>query len=101
VTEHFGVRVQAGSKNGLRLKRENYARINKRRSKWIPREMAPELWDATAHIYEDDEHRFYTDEWCEKHRSLALQNFTSSVTTSRDTTQESPEGSTPTFSNTA
>lgn len=72
---HFGVRVQRGSKNGLRLVREEYARINKRSSFHVPRELHPAYWDARAGDFDDDEHRFYTDEWCEHQREEALENF--------------------------
>lgn len=73
--EHFGVNVKAGPKNGLRLERGQYARINKRNSTWVEREIDPERWDATASIYEDEDHRFYTDEWCERWQARALENF--------------------------
>lgn len=72
---HFGVNVRAGSKYGLRIERESYAVINKRSSTRFPRERAPELWDALDHIYEDEDHRFHTDAWCEEQQALALENY--------------------------
>lgn len=72
---HFGVNVRAGSKYGLRIERESYAVINKRSSTRFPRERAPELWDALDHIYEDEDHRLYTDAWCEEQQAQALENY--------------------------
>lgn len=75
IVEHFGVKVIEGPKNGLRLKRENYARINKRNSTKIDRDEMPNLWAASAFMYEDDDHIFYTDEFCERYQRDALLNF--------------------------
>ena len=73
---HFGLKVRSVRGLGLRMTREDYARINKRSSmdRW-PREMNPELWDGLDHIYEDPEHRIYTDEWCAQNQQQALENF--------------------------
>ncbi|MFD6699820.1 MULTISPECIES: hypothetical protein [unclassified Microbacterium] len=73
---HFGIKVRASQKYGLRLVRDEYARINKRSS--MPRrtrEMDPEFWDYVDERYEDAEHRIYTDEWCEAERVRALENY--------------------------
>lgn len=73
---HFGVKVRSARGFGLRISRDTYARINKRSS--MPRQYReddPERWDALDSVYEDDEHRFYTDEWCEEHQELALTNY--------------------------
>lgn len=73
---HFGGPVRSNRGLGLRLSRDTYATINKRSSspRWS-REDDPELWDAIDWAYEDPEHRFHTDEWCEQQRELALANF--------------------------
>ena len=72
---HFGLVVRAGSKYGLKIDRDTYATINKRSSTHFPRERAPKLWDALSDAYEDEDHRFMTDEWCEAHQARALENF--------------------------
>lgn len=72
---HFGLSVRAGSKYGLKIDRDTYATINKRSSTYFPRERAPKLWDALSDVYEDEDHRFMTDEWCEAHQARALENF--------------------------
>jgi len=66
MTLHLGVRVRPG-KRGLKLTREQYALINKRNSL---RKFAS-MKDA----YEDEEGKYYTDEWCKKHRENCLKNF--------------------------
>lgn len=73
---HFGTAVRSHFGLGLRISRETYATINKRSSlpRW-QREDNPELWDSLDWSYEDVEHRFHSDEWCEEHRERALQNF--------------------------
>lgn len=73
--EHFGVKVRSGSKYGLHIDRVTYAQINKRSSFYFTREQNPALWDSLADIYEDENHRFYTDEWCEIEQADALENF--------------------------
>lgn len=73
--EHFGVVVRAGQKYGLRIDRATYAPINKRSSITLPREYDPELWDSVADQFDDDEHRFYTDEHCALLQRNALHNF--------------------------
>ncbi|WP_295825143.1 hypothetical protein [uncultured Microbacterium sp.] len=72
---HFGVNVRAGSKHGLRISRDTYARINKRSSIYWSREDNPTLWDAVDENYEDAEHRILTDKWCQQHQAKALENF--------------------------
>lgn len=74
-TTHFGVRVQRGSKYGLRLARDEYAQINKQSSSYWRRDLNPALWDALDGNYEDADHRVYTDTWCEAQRERALRNF--------------------------
>lgn len=59
---HFGLNVRAGSKPGLRVDRDTYATINKRSSTYFPRERASELWDSLSDAYDDEDHRFMTDE---------------------------------------
>lgn len=73
---HFGIAVRARRPYGLRIDRDSYARINKRSSTYLRREDAdPEFWEALSSIYEDEEHRILTDEWCESHQARALENF--------------------------
>lgn len=72
---HFGIPVRATRGLSLRMTRDTYARINKRSSTYVPREVDPELWDATHDLYEDPEHRFYTDEFCARMQTQALRNF--------------------------
>jgi len=72
---HFGVTVKPGSKYGLNISRQTYATINKRNSRFVPREADPELWERESTIFEDPGHLFYTDQWCEKHQRKALENF--------------------------
>lgn len=61
---HFGLKVLDG-KFGLKLTRDKYAIINKKNS----------LCKFNSIKYEDDEGKFYTDEWCEEHRKDCLQNY--------------------------
>lgn len=75
VAIHFGVRVQSGAKQGLRIDRDKYAQINKRSSSYWRRDQAPELWDSLDEYYEDDEHRVLTDSWCIEQQERALRNF--------------------------
>ena len=75
-TVHFGLKVRGGHRHGLRIERDTYAQIDKHPSRHLKREtVAPEFWDGVADVYEDDEHRIYTDAWCIEHRARALQNF--------------------------
>jgi hypothetical protein len=73
---HFGTAVRSHFGLGLRISRDTYATINNRSSlpRWH-REDNPELWDSLDWSYEDAEHLFHSDEWCEEHRERALQNF--------------------------
>lgn len=73
---HFGITVRGSRALGLRLSRDTYARINKRSSFYVRREDYPGgLWEQLDGIYDDPEHRFYTDAWCEAERERALANF--------------------------
>ncbi|CAH0144477.1 hypothetical protein SRABI98_00625 [Microbacterium sp. Bi98] len=80
---HFGTAVRSHFGLGLRISRETYATINKRSSlpRWR-REDNPELWDSLDWSYEDAEHSFHSDEWCEEHRERALQSFDLNMRTS-------------------
>jgi hypothetical protein len=72
---HFGERLRA-SKYSHRLKRDEYALPNKANSSWYPREMYGEaMWAAQSWMYEDEDHRVYTDEFCSRWREAALENF--------------------------
>lgn len=73
---HFGLKVRASQKFGLRIDRDTYARINKRSSRPRSfREFDPEKWDSVDSRYEDAEHRVYTDEWCAKYQAWARANY--------------------------
>lgn len=74
--DHFGGTVRSLRGLGLKISRENYATINKRSTapRWS-REEDPVLWDSLDHIFEDDEHRILTDEWCKEQREQALMNY--------------------------
>lgn len=72
---HFGLNVRGGSRHGLHIDRDTYASINKRSSTHFPKELNPALWDAIDDYYEDEGHRFHTDEWCTAHQSRSLENF--------------------------
>lgn len=73
---HFGLTVRAGSRNGLRIDRETYARINKRSSTYMrPEQVSPEIWDWLSEGYEDEGHRIRTDGWCEAQQARALENY--------------------------
>lgn len=63
---HFGVRVLPG-KRGLKLTREKYAMINKRNSLG--------KFESMLDAYEDEDGKFYTDEWCLEHQDNCLKNF--------------------------
>lgn len=72
---HFGLEVRQGAKYGLRLNRATYATINKVASVTSLKEQNLERWEREAKWFEDSEHRIYTDEWCERQRKAALENF--------------------------
>lgn len=72
---HFELKVRGSRQLGLRMSRETYARINKRSSFYWHREDDPALWDRISYRFEDDDHRFYTDEWCTQLQERALANF--------------------------
>ncbi len=64
--EHFGVTVRPG-KYGLNLSRETYAIINNKNSLG--------KLESTKDCYADAEGKYYTDDWCQKHRADCLKNF--------------------------
>ncbi|WP_285117283.1 GIY-YIG nuclease family protein [Leifsonia sp. fls2-241-R2A-40a] len=73
--EHLGERVRAG-KYGFRLTRDVYAVPSKRNTKPIPREfVSDEMWEEMSEIYEDDDHRIYTDAWVAEWHDAVLENF--------------------------
>lgn len=73
---HFGVRVQRGSVYGLRIDRATYARINKRSSTPIPRELLSEAaWARRGRDFDDEDQLVRSDEWCAWHQARALENF--------------------------
>ncbi len=72
---HFGIPVRATRGLSLRMTRDTYARINKRSSTYLPREVDPKLWDATHDLYDDPDHRIYTDEFCATMQERVLANF--------------------------
>lgn len=75
VLTHFGVRVQSGSRHGLRIERATYATINKRSSVYAKREWyTVKEWESASRFFEDDDHRIYTDEWCAAQQEAALRN---------------------------
>lgn len=61
---HFGVKILEG-KRGLKLTRENYAVVNNKNS--LPR--------FSMDIYDDEEGRLYSDEWCVKQLADSLRNY--------------------------
>lgn len=72
---HFGERLRV-SPLGFRLVREEYALPSRTNTTWEPRELRGDaLWAAHAWIYEDEDHRRYSDEYCERQRAAALENF--------------------------
>lgn len=73
---HLGVPIPRGRIYGPRISRETYATINKRSTTRIPRKYCTdEYWAYCDQFYDDPEHRFSTDEWCQEHREAALENF--------------------------
>ncbi|MDT0168880.1 hypothetical protein [Pseudarthrobacter sp. BRE9] len=73
--KHFGETLRS-SKSSYRLKRHEYALPNKKNTLWRAREhYSEEAWDAEAWMYEDEDHRVYSDHFCELYRAAALQNF--------------------------
>jgi len=73
---HFGLQVRSGRKYGLRLRRDEYAPINKRSSLYEAQEFtSPTSRELTDRYFEDEERRIYTDEYCEFMRDCALRNF--------------------------
>lgn len=77
VTEglHFGEVVNPG-KYGARLTRELYAIPNKKAYNRPRRELFSDaMWEREAWAFEDEDHKTYTDEYCELQRAAALENF--------------------------
>lgn len=73
--KHFGETLRA-SRYSHRLKRDEYALPNKTNTTWLPREMcSEEQWAAHAWMYEDEDHRIYSDDFCALQREAALENF--------------------------
>ncbi|TSE15049.1 GIY-YIG nuclease family protein [Arthrobacter sp. KBS0703] len=73
--EHFGELIRPG-KYGHCLTREMYALVNKKSSTRIPEHiMTDELRAYLAPHYEDAELTIRTDEFCRRHREMALENF--------------------------
>ena len=72
---HFGVTVKLGPKYGLNISRQTYESITKRTSTFVAREEDPEHWDKQSAMFDDSDHLFYTDEWCDRHQLAALENF--------------------------
>ncbi|WP_285117308.1 GIY-YIG nuclease family protein [Leifsonia sp. fls2-241-R2A-40a] len=75
VVDHFGERIRRG-KYGFRLTRDTYAIVNKKPSVYFSREeMSPAQWEALSSIYEHEDHRILSDEFCARNRAQALENF--------------------------
>ncbi len=66
--QHLGTIIKS-SKYGFKLNRDNYAIINKRNSLFC----SPKL--KLINAYEDENGKYYTDEWCNKYCKLCLINF--------------------------
>jgi hypothetical protein len=67
--KHFGVTVRNTDK-GLKLERNKYANINKKRSLGID-----PFIDKYPDKYEDLEGTLYSDEWCKNHYERCMKNF--------------------------
>jgi hypothetical protein len=73
--EHFGELIRPG-KYGHHLTREKYAMVNKKSSTRIPEYLlTDELRALLSKHYEDVEMTIHTDEFCSRHREMALENF--------------------------
>lgn len=73
--KHFGETLRA-SKYSHRLKRDEYALPNKTNTTRLPREyFTEEQWEAHAWMYEDDDHRICSDEFCRLQHEAALETF--------------------------
>ena len=75
---HFGVLIKK-SQNNL-ISRDNYATIDKRNSRWEPQKVKfwKEVYKTPEELhkrFEDDECKFHSDVWCEKHRIACLTNY--------------------------
>jgi hypothetical protein len=81
--EHFGELIRPG-KYGHRLTREMYAMVNKKSSTRIPEYLlTDELRALLSKHYEDAEMTIHTDEFCSRHREMALKNFDLNITRQR------------------
>ncbi len=75
VVDHFGERVRRG-KYGYRLSRETYAIVNKKPSVYIPRDaVSPQTWEELSWMFEDEDHRVLSNDFCDRNRAQALENF--------------------------
>ncbi|MCP1415430.1 GIY-YIG nuclease family protein [Paenarthrobacter sp. A20] len=73
--KHFGETLRT-SRYGHRLIRDEYALVNKRRSTRLPRELYTDAaWEDEAWAFEDEDHIFFSDEYCAMQRKAALENF--------------------------
>lgn len=73
--KHFGETLRA-SKYSYRLKRAEYAIVNRKPTAKQPRhEYSAEEWEAEAWAFEDEAHTRFSDEFCEDRRQAALENF--------------------------
>ncbi|MCA1066182.1 GIY-YIG nuclease family protein (plasmid) [Rossellomorea sp. AcN35-11] len=61
---HFGVKVLGGNR-GLKLTRDKYAIVSKKSS----------LIKFSRDIYDDDEGKLYSDDWCSQHLKQCLENY--------------------------
>lgn len=72
---HFGERIQHG-KYGFHLHRDSYALPNPRPSLRVPRErFTDKQWAALDWVYADAEHTIHSDEYMQRQRARALENF--------------------------
>ena len=75
---HFGIWLK--NMPTLRISRENYAVIDKCNSLWRPGrvEWYKKIYKdpkARKKVYDDEDCRFHSDNWCEEHRKNCLENF--------------------------
>ena len=76
--QHFGVWIKKTPT--LYISRETYAIIDKRSSTWTPkigklRKSCYKSVEDRQKVYDDEECKIYSDDFCEKHREKCLQNF--------------------------
>ncbi|KIC68721.1 GIY-YIG nuclease family protein [Pseudarthrobacter phenanthrenivorans] len=73
--KHFGETL-LNRKYSHRIDRDEYAQPNKRNTTWVARTWyTDEQWAAADWMYEDEDHRVYSDEFCQLQREAALENF--------------------------